>query len=160
MLKECRAYFHNQFIAITSFDSGPLILSEDERELGWDSETGVAFIPPMTSIPPSAEWDEWYLFPARPAPELFKGHEVFVNYSNFGLYDPEEIVGAAKPGDDLAQWAGAVNWVREMQSRFWEQLARLKPETFISDGGKLVFVTKNRTIAAKVAARCGGSFEA
>jgi hypothetical protein len=51
--------------------------------------------------------------------------QVFVNYSNFGLSDAEEIVGAVMTGDDLAQWAEALNWARGMQGRFASVIRRI-----------------------------------
>lgn len=74
---------------------------------------------------PQGGFDEWYIFrePAR-----FEEVEVFVNYEKFTLREESAGDGA-------------------MQDRFWEQVNRLRPESFLADGFPLVVVTANPSVA-------------
>ena len=53
-----------KYVAITSFDSGPLVLTEEEKAAGWDSRSKVAYSPKVQNVAslPRAGYDEWYIF--------------------------------------------------------------------------------------------------
>src|SRR5262245_22659812 len=83
--------FHSGLrLCITSFDSGPLRLANEEIAHGWTTQGEVTISPPIIegmSIP-HEQYDEWYLFETPPLekPDI----EVFVNYGAFTLVAPAE----------------------------------------------------------------------
>jgi hypothetical protein len=136
-----------KYIAVTGIDSGPLRLTEQEKSEGWWTTdagrffTGTSWSPPeyrddwriaysprvssIHGLPNEthdeccAGFDEWYIFESRvPVEEI----ESFVNWGGFLLYDP------------LFAWC---------TDRFWHQIARIKPETYIADGTVFTLVTRN-----------------
>lgn len=136
-----------KYLAVTRIDSGPLRLTDQEKREGWwTAEAGkvfqgnswgppehrddwkVAYSPQITSIHglPNethseccAGYDEWFVFEQHiPIEEI----ESFVNWGGFRLYDPE------------FQWC---------TDRFWSQIVRLKPESYIADGTVFTIVTRN-----------------
>jgi hypothetical protein len=152
-----RPYFESRAMAVTAADSGPLVCPGGGLPPGWTSTGRVTLLAPSVGPPPSYEWDEWYLFPVPHAPERFAAVEVFVNYSNFGLSEPEALLGPSHREDDPVARRRAVECVTAMQGRFWEQLTRLGPETFIAFGDRLVVVTKDRSLFDKATALCRAS---
>lgn len=137
----------NKYLAVTSVDSGALKLSDREKSDGWwttedakilpgpawahreDRDAwNVAYSPRLSSIhglpnETHAECrmghDEWYVFDKLEKPQ---GIEIFVNWGGYRLYDPE--------------W----KWCAD---RFWEQMARLAPESYLGDGTVFTFATRN-----------------
>ena len=154
LLRLCPDVVLNKYLAVTSIDSGMLQLTDQEKREGWwtSAEARVfrgtfwgyredrddwraAHSPRLDSIhglPNEADdeccggFGEWYVFErAVPAGEI----EVFVNWSGFRLYDPE--------------W----KWCAD---RFWEQMARLAPESYIGDGTVCTFSTRNAQLFTNV----------
>ena len=91
---------------------------------------------------PRGGWDEWYIFDnptdlgtSHLRENIFEmpqeqGHvSVLVNYG-FALHPPER-------SNDLA-------------TLFWEQLARIRPESYVADNDYLTFVTMNKRLFASV----------
>ena len=119
-----------KYAAVTSFDSGPLHLGDDERRSGWTSRDGIAYSPRIADPRdiPHDGFDEWYVFRG---PASLENPEVFVNYGGFGLQAP------VRPGDQRHDWLAAC------QERFWTQLTRLQPETYLAEGDNLICVTRN-----------------
>src|SRR3954452_2942757 len=104
----------------TAFDSGTLNLSPEELGEGWFKHGKLAVSPPITDVwIPHDQFDEWYVFDS---PTTFDECEVFVNYSGFSLHDPA---------------------FGEFQERFWRQLARLAPESYVAEGDNLICVTRD-----------------
>jgi hypothetical protein len=50
VLRVCPEVVLQKFLAITSFDSGPLLVSDEERSDGWTSEGGIAYSPAIQEI--------------------------------------------------------------------------------------------------------------
>ncbi len=154
LLRLCPGVVLNKYLAVTSIDSGTLQLTDQEKDAGWwtseeakvfrdsswghredDSDWKVAYSPRLDSIhglPDEthgeccAGFDEWYVFErAVPPGEI----EAFVNWSGFRLYDHE--------------W----KWCTD---RFWEQMARLAPESYIADGTVFTFATRNAGLFTEV----------
>ena len=65
-------------------------------------------------------------------PNAFRDFECFVNYSLFSFRDAEK-----QQIDETELFR------REMQRRFWDQIERLAPESYVADGLHFIFVTKN-----------------
>jgi hypothetical protein len=77
-----------KYVAVTSFDSGPLVPNADERQLGWDNRQGIAYSPRVTSVEtlPRDLYDEWYVF-AQPV-------DLGVSRLGSNIFDP-----SLKPGE-------------------------------------------------------------
>jgi hypothetical protein len=114
----------NRHVAITSFDSGPLKPSEDEQRWGWRAEGDVLWTGQITDpdVLPMAGYDEWYVYDR---PVVLQDFQVFVNYPDFRLYDPELILR-----EDPTWEPRAVELQLRCQRAFWEQIARLAPSPF------------------------------
>lgn len=129
-----------EYLVVTSFDSGPLELGDEQFQQGWMQHDDLAINPSVlnTSDIPFDEYDEWYLF--RTAP-LLEGFEVFVNYGSFCLQDPEQLF-AKSPSTDVVGTRYLVDVVRDMQERFWNQLELKAVESYVAGGSRLTVATK------------------
>jgi hypothetical protein len=154
LLRLCPDVVFGKYLAVTSTDSGPLRLSDQEKNDGWwTAQNGrffratswsgpeyrddwkIAYSPRRTSIyglpnetheECCAGFDEWYVFEQPPkATEM----EVFVNWGGFRLYEPK-----------YQEWA----------DRLWDQLSRLAVESYIADGTVFTFATRNEGLFANV----------
>ena len=136
-MQVCPEVALGKYIAITSIDSGALVLSDKERTAGWENRERIAYSPGVESVEtvPRAGWDEWYIFdgPAdlgtnHLTENIFEvprgpGHvSVLVNY-NLALHR-----------DDLS----------ELVTMFWEQIERIRPESYMADNDCLNFVSLNK----------------
>ena len=133
--------YHSGFrLGITSFDSGPINPNDAEIEKGWISQNGVMISPPLSDgiEIPYDQYDEWYL--ARDLSIVASKLEVFVNYGGFSLVPPEESYQDFDP-----TWErGTLDFLIPIQERFWQQMMKLKPETYVAMGDNEVVVSKNR----------------
>ena len=145
LLRLCSEIVVGKYIAITSIDSGALVLNENKKAEGWASRGNIAYSPKVEHIEslPRDGYDEWYIF-ADPAADLGSSHlgenvfeapqgqghlNVFVNYGGFALDRPE---------------------VKDLASLFWQQIEWIHPESYIADGNYLNFVSANKTLFATV----------
>jgi hypothetical protein len=143
LLQLCPDIALGKYIAITSFDSGPLVLTNEEIAAGWESRGSIAYSPKIQDIAslPRAEYDEWYIFggpidlgTSHLGENVFEvpqeqGHvSVFVNYG-FALHPPERT---------------------SLATLFWPQMARIRPESYVADNDYLTFVSANKTLFASV----------
>jgi hypothetical protein len=144
LLQICPGVALGKYIAITSFDSGPLVPTNEERAVGWESRSNIAYSPKIQNVAnlPRAEFDEWYIFGgpvnlgiSHLDENMFEvpqeqGHvSVFVNYG-FALHPPERASG--------------------LVTLFWPQMARIRPESYVADNDYLTFVSANKTLFASV----------
>jgi hypothetical protein len=149
LIKSCPQSLAGKYIAVTSLDSGPKILTDDEKGLGWDTRNEIAYSPRITLSEDGylkgvraghcAGYDEWYVFDSPhdlgalchgnvfesdlPAGKIW----TFVNYdAGFALHNPEMSC---------------------LTSLFWKQLEWTQPESFIADSAAfLTFVSRNESI--------------
>ena|SRR5947209_7971538 len=143
LLRICPDVALGKYIAITSFDSGPLVLTNEETATGWQNRGDVAYSPKIEDIGtvPRDLYDEWYIFEnpvdlgiSHIQDNIFqapqeRGHViVFVNH-NFALHPPER--------------AG-------LSDLFWSQMARIHAESYVADNDYLTFATLNKVLFAKV----------
>jgi len=143
LLQICPGVVLGKYIAITSFDSGPLVPTDEERAAGWESRGNIAYSPKIqdTASVPHAEYDEWYIFggpvdlgTSHLGENVFEmpqeqGHvSVFVNYG-FALHPPERT---------------------SLATLFWPQMARIRPESYVADNDYLTFVSANKALFASV----------
>jgi hypothetical protein len=145
LLRACPHIVVGKHLAVTSFDSGSLSLSEEEIAGGWQSRAGVAYSPKVESIEklPHDVYDEWYVFQApKDLGALFCGNifetsmqagqvAAFVNFGGFSLHSPE---------------------MQDLANLFWKQLEFIQPESFIADGTLLNFVTRDPALFSAVSA--------
>ncbi len=84
---------------------------------------------------PWDHYDEWYILDGSPPADWVP--EVFVNYGGWTVV-PAEGLGE---GDD--SW-GDRRGLETLQSRFWEQLGRIDPVSYVAMGCLDVFVSRQR----------------
>jgi hypothetical protein len=145
LLDACPQTVLNKYVAVTSLDSGPLVLHEEERAAGWENRSGIAYSPKLQSVQqlPQAGYDEWYIFQS-PADlgQVWQGDvfdaplpsgsvAVFVNYGGFSLHNPG---------------------MQRLLDLFWTQLESIRPESFVADGDLLNFVSRDQELFAAVCA--------
>ena len=143
LLQICPEVVLGKYIAITSIDSGPLVPTDKEKAAGWESRGQIAYSRKVESVEsfPREGWDEWYIFEnptdlgtSHLGENIFEvppeqGHlSVFVNYC-FAFHQPDM--------EDLA-------------TLFWQQIARIRPESYVADNDYLNFLSLNKTLFARV----------
>jgi hypothetical protein len=140
LLTLCPTTVLEKYVAVTSFDSGSLSLTDEDRAASWESRKGIAYSPLIRSVgilPERGGFDEWYVF-GTPTDLGEKGRgnvfeaplsagqvEVFVNFAEgFDLDQPNNLVPL-----------------------FWCQLKWIRPESYIADTHHLLtFVSTNRNV--------------
>jgi hypothetical protein len=137
----------DNYLVITSCDSGPLTrLSDAQIAKGWTIHDKLACSPRLksTDVPPNLGWDEWYIFDR---PRVFDNYEIFIDHGNFSLRDPEFLTENPNVTWDKSAAEAQMQIEVERQSRFWRQIKRIRPKTYVSQGGpSLVFVTRDKTL--------------
>jgi hypothetical protein len=143
LLNICPEVVLGKYVAITSIDSGALLLSDTEKEAGWESRGQIAYSPKVQDVNslPRDGWDEWYIFNhptdlgiSHLADNVFEvpreqGHlRVFVNYC-FTLHKPE---------------------MKDLITLFWQQMESVRPESYMADSDYLNFVTANKPLFVRV----------
>ena len=133
LLQACPEVALGKYIAITSIDSSPLLPTDEEAAVGWKTRGEIAYSPKIQDIKglPRAGWDEWYVFDnltdlgtSHLEDNVFEvpqehGHvSVFVNYC-FALHQPE---------------------MKDLAALFWQQIERIRPESYVADNDYLNFV--------------------
>lgn len=143
-LARCQMALLGKYVAVTSLDSGPLRLSEEEKSIGWQCRNEIAYSP-QVQLPdqlPHGGFDEWYIFDSpKELGQLWRGNvfetpratghiAAFVNFGDFAPHNPE---------------------VQALLSLFWDQLERIQPESYIADGNLfLTFASRDKQIFAVV----------
>ena len=146
VITSCPEVVLSKYIAVTSFDSGSLVPNEDETVAGWQSRGGIAYSPKVESVDklPHDVYDEWYVFNApRDLGHLYQGN-IFETSMKAGQVAAFVNYG---PGFSLKN-----SEAKDLTDLFWLQLERIRPQTFISDGDILNFVTCDKQIFAAVCA--------
>jgi hypothetical protein len=160
LIQICPSIVEGQHAALTTFDSGPLRLTAQDRADGWRTAPGgavysinpdntrndhvhwpVAYSPRLnsqTALSCQARggccegFEDWYLFQGEPPVAEF---EEFVNWGGFRLDDP------------------GYSWAI---GRLWSQLDRLGAESYLADGTVLTFATRNARLFDEAVAGTGG----
>ena len=145
LLLDCPGVMKDRYVVITSLDSGPLQLTEQQLDAGWQRQGRLAVSPKIssaTAIP--FEWfDEWFIFDEPSAPDEV---EVFVNYGTFSLADPNPTVGSVYIGSGPEVSEQLVASAKPLRERFWTQLEEIKPVTYVANGNCFLFVTSHAEI--------------
>ena len=142
VLKLCPQAFLGKYVAVTSFDSGPLVTNDEALSLGWQTRNDIAYSPEIKSVEKlpygnCGGFDEWYVFDA-PADlgRVLEGNifettlqpgqvAVFVNYGGFGFHTPV---------------------MKDLVDLFWPQLEQISPESYVADGDLLNFVSRDKDL--------------
>jgi hypothetical protein len=144
VLECCPELVLGKYVAITSFDSGPLRLAEGERSAGWASLGEVAYSPEIqhVNMVPREYFSELYVFGtptnlgvlADPRRNIFESEmqngqvHTFVNF-DFGFHDPKYA---------------------KLTHMFWQQLGWIKAESYLAENDYLILVTANSQVFARV----------
>lgn len=119
LLKSHSEFIINNYVAISCFDSGNIVWSDDELADGYKYYGSIPFTKKISNPweIPSAGYDEWYLFEE---PREFQLSQTFINYSGFSLHnDPSNML-----------------------DQFWTQLNSANPVKFIAQNGHFIFITQ------------------
>ena len=143
LLQFCPEVVIGKYVAITSIDSGVFVPTDKETAAGWHTREKIAYSPQIQNVGelPREGWDEWYIFD-RPADlgtshlgeNIFEapqaqGHlNVFVNYC-LALHRSE---------------------TKELATLFWQQIARIRPESYVAENDYLNFVSANKALFTSV----------
>jgi hypothetical protein len=143
------------YLVITSFDSGSLVLVDEQKAAGWTMQGRVAVSPLLSGVSsiPEDQYDEWYILPQPSFPG--QGLEVFVNYGGFTLASPDEVYGDVDPPWDRR----SLNALLAIQERFWSQMERILPVTFVAMGDCEVVVSSKGEFIEQVRAAASHASE-
>lgn len=63
LFQACPEIILGKYVAVTSFDSGPLEPTDKEKASGWQSRGKIAYSPKIQNVEelPREGWDEWYI---------------------------------------------------------------------------------------------------
>ncbi len=110
-----------RYLVNTSFDSGKLFLSDEEKLQGWRSVGDLTYSPQIkdaNSIPHD-QFDEWLIFLQ---PTEIPSWEAVINYGGLSL------------GDQTFDW---------IHQKLWPQIETVRPESYLAEGDRLIFITRN-----------------
>ena len=128
-----------RYWAVTSCDSGPLPVSDEQKRIGWKLAGGIAYSPiihALDMLPIHALYDEWFVF------------ENAVDLG--GVHRGNVFEGPRTPGSVM----GLVNFgfipldavdFQDLVAEFWREIEWVQPEAYIaeSDARYLTFITRN-----------------
>jgi hypothetical protein len=153
LLESCPESVLGKCLVITSFDSGPYRLTQEEQKNGWEQYGDMALIPRVTNVRTLRydQYDEWYLFQRYAVPRLTN---VFVNDGIFELTPPDEYVeeGVAMLGlnADRVGLRHRARIIADRRDLFWEQLRRNEVESYVAQGSRFSFATRDLTLFEQV----------
>jgi hypothetical protein len=142
LLQLCPDLVLDKYLAVTSIDSGSYDPDDGEKGAGWESRSGIAYSPRISSVEQLryGGFDEWYVFNAPvdlgkaslanifEAPLTPGRVEIFVNHYAFQLHDLD-------------------SGTQTLVNLFWKQLEWIQPESYIADGsGCSTFVSNNKEL--------------
>lgn len=123
LLRRVPAIVLGRHLINTSYDSGSLTLSDEERQSGWRSVGPLTYSPCITDVAiPHDQFDEWLVFSQ---PTEIQSWKPLVNYCGLSLTD--------------ANYEG-------MQEELWEQVESVRPESYLAEGDRLIFITSSREL--------------
>jgi hypothetical protein len=149
VLRVCPEFVEGKYLVVTSFDSGPLTLTDEEFKRGWLQHDELAINPSVESVYdiPYNEYDEWFVFSKAPRLEEFK---VFVNYYLFSLRIAEYLITEAPMTWVLEDRTDQAERIKALQELFWLQLELKEAETYFSAGDRFILATRRQDLYKKV----------
>lgn len=138
------AHHIGKVLCITAFDSSSITATPQEQAIGWRMKDGVMISPPLTPqlCIPRDEYDEWYIYES--IPDSISVDDQFVNYGGFNLVDPQQLAASQDPTWDRHNY----DWLISFQARFWANIDRLRPLTYVASGDVDVIVTRTAEFAS------------
>jgi hypothetical protein len=143
LLQICPEVVLGKYVAITSIDSGALVLTDKEKTAGWVSREQIAYSPRVESVEslPHAGWDERYIFGGpTDLGTSHLGQNIFLVPQEQGHVSVLVNYGLALNRADTT----------DLVRMFWEQIERIRPESYLADNDCLNFVSLNKTLFATV----------
>ncbi len=109
------------YLVNTSSDSASLTLSDVEKSTGWRSVGELTYSPLVTDVNTirHEQFEEWLVFKS---PTKVSSWEAVVNFCGLSLTDR------------------SYDWIH---AKLWGQLERFHPESFLAQGERLIFITRN-----------------
>jgi len=145
LLQLCPEVVLGKYVAITSIDSGALVPTDKEAAAGWESRGKIAYSPKIQNVEDirSEGWDEWYIF----------NNPTDLGTSHLG----ENIFEAPKGQGHVSVFvnhnlAFHLSEMKSLATLFWQQIARIQPESYVADNEYLNFVSANKAFFARVRA--------
>jgi hypothetical protein len=113
-----------RYLVNTSFDSGSLTLSDEEQQQGWRTVGVLTYSPRITDLweVPHDQYDEWLVF-SKPCE--VQTWQPLVNHCGVSLTDPD---------------------CEADQQKLWSQLESARPESYLAEGDRLFFITRNQQL--------------
>jgi hypothetical protein len=152
LLHACPQAVVGKFVAVTSFDSGPLALSDVENASGWEARENIAYSPAVVDVAtlPHDLYDEWYVSTspmnlgnlAPPGKNIFESSVgegelfTFVNFGGFALHRADDT---------------------SLADLFWKQLDAIRCELYIADGDFLTIVCADKKLFSEILQGLGGA---
>jgi hypothetical protein len=152
LTENCPEFLLNKYVVVTSLDSGPLHLNEQQIDVGWKRLGRLAISPRISNAGdvPFQWFDEWYIF--DDAVPTLSDIEVFVNRGTFSLGEPNPTIDTMYIGLDSSVRAAMVAAVVPWREKFWTQLERLNAESYVANGNCFTFVTRDAKLHHDVTA--------
>jgi hypothetical protein len=149
LIDHCPHVLLGRYLAVATLDARPFTPTEEESKAGWTGHNGVGYSPRLTNLTnlPWEQDDEWYLFTQ---PTTIGPLERFVNWGGFSLRDPQHLLDEADPTWDLIGIKETADLTRQVQERFWRQIERIAPESYIAHGYRFIFVSTDSQVYASV----------
>ena len=124
LLRHVPAIVLGRYLVNTSFDSGSLKLSGEQRQQGWRTVGALSYSPRIADVGaiPHDQYDEWLVFSE---PSEIQTWQPLVNHCGVSLTDPD---------------------YEPDQEKLWSQLESARPESYLAEGDRLFFVTRNRQL--------------
>jgi hypothetical protein len=121
LLSEVPQIVLGHYLVNTSSDSDTLVVSEAEKAAGWRSVGALTYSPVITDISAirHEQFEEWLTFET---PTKVSSWEAVVNFCGLSLTDR------------------SYDWIH---AKLWGQLERFHPESFLAQGDRLIFITRN-----------------
>lgn len=136
--------FLGKYLIIISFDGGTYTIKNEELSSGWKYLNGMTYTEIITKRTLhrklSDNHDQWVLLENN---RIIDTMINFVNYTYFSLIDWDKEINYLEDEDDQNFIKRFEKERSKLRERFWEQINIINPLTFISDGSKLIFVTKD-----------------
>jgi hypothetical protein len=140
------------YIAVTSFDSGPLVISEKQRIAGWTFRDGIAYSPLIqdASTIPHDGYDEWYAF-SKPVDlgQLASREQ--------NIFESELALEAVFPLVNYGGFAVHRTQAKELVEIFWKQIDRIRPSLYIADGDYLTIACDDKELFSEIVQALGSS---
>ena len=113
-----------RYLINTSYDSGSITLSDEERQEGWRRVGAPTYSPRITDVRsiPHDQYDEWLVFPQ---PFELQTWQSTINHCGMSLTDPD---------------------YKGIQDELWSQIERVGPESYLAEGARLLFITRNQQL--------------